>query len=217
MVIQKNGVVSIGVTPNNSTTYKLRLGGSMSASGSVQASTLRGTNLVGTGERPVCTDDNGNLIECTTNLMLSYYNVSALGFHSVLSTTTPSSVFVRNVERALISFANNTKSADAYAFAPVELPNGAMMDKMTMHYIQNTGGEMTLTFYSVEKQTNADGSIEAAITSAAGSGIQEKETGFSKNLVIDNSKYYYYLKLTAGSNWQGTDLALRGVVFSYSK
>lgn len=217
MVIQKNGVVNIGVTPNNSTTYKLKLGGSMSATGTVQASILRSTILSGPGERPVCTDESGNLIECTTTTQLLYYNISALGFHPVLSSTTASSVFIRIVDKALISFANNTKNGDAHAFAPVELPNGAMMDKMIMHFMQNTGGTMTLTFYSVEKQTNAAGTVEASITSVAGSGIQEKMIGFEKNLVIDNSKYYYYLKLEAGANWQGTEMALRGVVFSYYK
>ncbi|MBA4852616.1 hypothetical protein [Emticicia sp. BO119] len=216
MVIQKNGVVNINTTPNNSTTYRLRLGGSMSATGTVQASVLRSTALSGSGERHVCTDESGNLIECSTS-QLSYYNVSALGFHPILSANTPSTAFLRIVEKALIAFANDTKSADAYAFAPVELPDGAYMGKMIMHYIQNTGGNMTLTFYSVEKQTNAVGTVEASISSAMGSGIQEKQTGFDKNLVIDNSKFYYYLKLEASSNWQGTNLALRGVIFSYSK
>jgi hypothetical protein len=221
MVIQKNGVVNIGVNPGVSTTFKLRVGGSisatgLSATGTVSAFGLRTTALAGSGERPVCTDENGNLVECQTLLSESYYNVSALGFHPVLSSGTPSSVFNRLVEKALISFANNTKSADAYAFAPVELPNGAMMDKMTMHFKQNTGGTMTVTFYSVEKQTDATGTIEGTITSVAGSGIQEKSIAFNnKNLIINNEKYYYYLKLEAGANWQGTDMALRGVIFTY--
>lgn len=217
VVIQKNGVVNIGVSPTNSTTFKLKLGGSMSATGTVQASTLRSTNLAGTGERPVCTDESGNLITCTGSPQLSYYNVSALGFHPVLSSTTASSAFVRIVEKSLISFANDTKSAHAHAFAPVELPNGAVMDKMAMHFMQNSGGTMTLTFYSLEKQTNAVGTAEASVASVSGSGIQEKTVSFEKNLIIDNSKYYYFLKLEADATWQGSDMALRGVIFSYSK
>ncbi|RFS13932.1 DUF1559 domain-containing protein [Emticicia sp. C21] len=220
MVIQKNGVVNIGITPGASTTFKLRVGGNISASGLTATNTvsgfgLRSLALAGPGERPLCTDENGFLVECQTVVNTSYYNVSALGFHPILSSSTPSSVFNRVVEKALISFANNTKSADAYAFAPIELTNGALVDKMTMHFIQNTGGGMTLTFYSVEKQTNAVGTTVASIVSASGSGIQEKEVVFDKTLVIDNSKFYYYLKLEAGSDWQGTDLAFRGVVFTY--
>ncbi|RYU96814.1 hypothetical protein [Emticicia agri] len=220
MVIQKNGVVNIGVTPTSSTTYKLKLGGSMSATGTVQASNLRSTGLSGIGERHVCTDASGNLIECTNNSAnLLYYNVSALGFHPVLSASTPLTAFVRNVERALISFANGTKSGDAHAFAPVELPDGALMSKMIMNYKQNSGGEMKLTFYSVEKQTDAVGSIEVIILSddTSPGTIREATADFDKETKIDNSKYYYYLKLECESNWQGTDMALRGVIFAYSK
>lgn len=216
MVIQKNGVVNIGVNPTSSTSFKLKVGGNISATGIVQALAFVSTNLIGTDERPLCVNANGELVECSTLLSTAYYNVSALGFHPILSASTPSSAFVRVVEKALISFANNTKSADAYAFAPLELPNGAMIDKMSMNFKQNTGGTMTLTFYSVGKQTDAIGTVEGTITSVAGSGIQEKSISFtSKNLVIENNKYYYYLKLEAGANWQGTDMALRGVVFTY--
>jgi hypothetical protein len=215
LVIQKNGVINIGTTPNASTSFKLKVGGSISASLTVQANNLRATSLSGTTERHVCTDANGNLIECASQN--SYYNVSALGFHPVLSNTTPSTTFVRNVDRALISFANNTKTADAYAFAPVELPDGVTVTKLTMNYLQNTGGSMILTFYSVEKLTNAVGTVEGTITSIAGTGILEKTLTLDKPAAIDNSKYYYYLKLIAGSSWQGTDMAMRGVIFAYTK
>ncbi|GAB3510863.1 hypothetical protein [Emticicia fontis] len=219
MVIQKNGVININVTPTISTAFRLKLGGSMSATGTVQASNLRSTGLAGAGDRHVCTDASGNLIECAASeIKTLYYNVSALGFHPVLSSTTPSTAFFRNVERALISFANGTKSGDAHAFAPVELPDGVKMVKMLMNYKQNSGGTMKLTFYSVEKQTDAVGTVQAIISSAVGAGsIQETSINFDKDIIIDNSKYYYYLKLETVSNWQGTDMALRGVIFSYTK
>lgn len=216
MVIQKNGVVNINSTPGISTTYRLRLGGSMLATGTVQASNLRSTGLVGNGERHVCTDASGNLIECSTVQFFSY-NVSALGFHPILSNTTPATAFVKNVEKALISFANNTKDVDGYAYAPVELPDSVVLHKMQMHYKQNEGGVMILTFYRVEKQTDANGTVIASITSASGSGIQEKSVDFDKETIVNNSKYYYYLKLVAGTNWQGTDMAFRGVIFTYTK
>ncbi len=218
MVIQKNGVVNINSTPGVSTTFRLRLGGNMSATGTVQASNLRSTGLVGSGDRHVCTDASGNLIECVSNSgQIFSYNVSALGFHPILSNTTPATAFTKNVEKALISFVNNTKSADGYAYAPVELPDSVTLYKMKMHFKQNEGGKMILTFYRVEKQTDAIGTILATIESDSGSGIQEKSVGFDKDTIVNNSKYYYYLKLTAGSSWQGTDMAFRGVVFTYIK
>ena len=214
MVIQKNGVVNIGVTPTSTTTYKLKLGGSMSATGTVQASSLRATGLSGESVRHVCTDESGNLISCSAGE--SYYNVSALGFHPIFGSTTPNTAFLRNVERSLISFANNTKSTEGYAFAPVELPDGVTVSKIAMNYLQNAGGSIILTFYKVEKQTNAIGDVEATLTSNQGSGILETSDTLSKGLLIENNKYYYYLKVTAGVNWQGSDMALRGVVFTYN-
>lgn len=218
MVIQKNGVVNIGITPNNSTTYKLRVSGSISATSTIQASNLRSTSLGGSGVRQVCTDDSGNLIECSSGSgNLSYYNVSAMGFHAVVANHLPSYTFVKDVAKCMISFVNDTKSTNGYAYAPVELPNGAVMDKMTFNYLQNSGGAMILKFYSVEKQTNAASALEATVSSTPVSGMGESTTTFSKNLVIDNSKFYYYLRLDAGVNWQGSDMALRGVIFSYTK
>jgi hypothetical protein len=218
MVIQKNGVVNINSTPGVSTTYRLRLGGSMSATGTVQASNLRSTGLAGSGERHVCTDGSGNLIECVNSTAQVFaYNVSALGFHPILSSSTPATAFVKNVEKALISFANNTKSTDGYGYAPVELPDSVILNNMIMHFKQNTGGTMTLTFYRVGKQTDAVGTTLATLTSVSGSGIQEKTTSFDKDVLVNNAKYYYYLKLEAGATWQGTDMALRGVVFTYTK
>ncbi|WP_337044905.1 hypothetical protein [Emticicia sp. 17c] len=216
MVIQKNGVVSIGVIPNNSTTYRLRVGGSISASETIFANSFRASELSGDGVRQVCTDANGKLIACAAS-SVAYYNVSALGFHPYLSASTPSSAFFRNVDKALISFANNTKSENAYAFAPVELPDGVTVRKITMNYLQNTGGLMKLNFCRAEKLTDAASTIVTTINSIPAGGMQETSVDLDKDFVIDNSKYYYYLKLEAGSNWQGTDMALRGVIFLYGK
>lgn len=82
LIIQKNGVTSIGITPNTSTAFRLRVGGSMSATSTVQALQLRGTNLAGTGDRDVCTDASGNLIVCASSTSSDrIYNVYAMGFH----------------------------------------------------------------------------------------------------------------------------------------
>lgn len=212
MVIQKNGVININTTPNTSTSFRLRVGGSISATSVMQATTLRATTLVGTGERDVCTDASGNLIPCST---ASFYNVSAMGFHSVLSDITPATAFNRDVAKCLISFDNNTKSENAHAFAPVELPNGATVVKVFFHYLQNAGDQMTLDFYQVPKNLNGNGTVLLSITSTSGTGIQEKSTTPASTLIIDNENFYYYLKLYSSATWQGADMALRGVMFSY--
>lgn len=212
MIVQKNGVVNINTIPNNSTTYQLRVGGSISSTNVIQATTLRATSLAGTGQRDVCTDANGNLIACSEG---GFYNVSAMGFHAVLTDITPATVFNRDVVKCLISFDNNTKAENAHAFAPVELPNGVTVSKLFFHYLQNAGGQMTLDFYAVPKTLNGNGTVIATVTSVVGSGIQEQTAAPNQTIIIDNEKFYYYLKLSAGATWQGGDMALRGVVFNY--
>ena len=107
-------MVNIGTTPNTSTTYKLRVSGSMSATSTVQASNLRATNLGGTGERDVCTDYSGNLIECTSSISaLGFHNVSAMGFHPQTSSTAAAAGFQRDIINGFVSFANNTKQTEA--------------------------------------------------------------------------------------------------------
>lgn len=214
MVIQKNGVVNIGTTPNTSTTYKLRVSGSMSATSTVQASNLRATNLGGTGERDVCTDDSGNLIECTSSISaLGSHNVSAMGFHPQTSSTAAAAGFQRDIINGFVSFANNTKQTEAKMFAPVELPNGFPVKEMAFHFKQNSGGSMTVQFLAVPKLNSGPASNLLSLTSFSGSGVLEKSGTPSSTIIIDNTANYYYLVLEAGSVWQGTDMALRGVMF----
>lgn len=212
MVVQKNGIVNINTIPDNSTTYRLRVGGSISATSTIQANTLRATSLIGTGERDVCTDGAGNLIPCSGD---SFYNVSAMGFHPILTDATPTTAFNRDVVKCLISFDNNTKSINAHAFAPVELPHGVTVTKLFFHYLQSAGDQMTLELYAVPRNLNGNGTIFVSIQSTVGTGILQSTGTPNNTLIIDNLNFYYYLKLSANANWQGSTMALRGVVFSY--
>lgn len=215
LVMQKNGVMSIGITPTASTTYRLRVGGSISASATVQASNVQATNLSGSGIRDVCTDANGNLIPCTA--VSSSYNISAMGFQPVIANGTASSVFTRDVLKCLIYFTNGTKDAEAHAYAPVELPHGAEINKLYFNYLQNAGDKMILEFYKIPKQLNGNGTVEMSVNSSSGAGVLQSSTGPASSLIIDNDNFYYYLKLSTSSAWQGSAMALRGVIISYSK
>ena len=210
LVVQKNGVLSIGLSPTASTAYRLRVSGSISASGTVQAA-----NLAGSGTRPVCTDANGNLTSCAG--VASVYNLSAMSFHPVLAAGISSSVFIRDVPKCVIYFANGTKETEAHAYAPVELPQGAEVSKMYFNYLQNAGEKMILEFYRIPKQLNGNGTVEISITSSSGSGVLQSAATPAGSLIIDNDNFYYYLKLSTGSAWSGSGMALRGVIISYTK
>lgn len=217
LVIQKNGVMNIGISSITSTTYRLRVGGSIYSSSTIQGLGLRAENLAGTGERHVCADASGNLIPCSTSSTASFYNVSAMGFQPIIYDVAATNSFQRDVAKCLVSFINGTKSAYASLYAPVELPQGFEVNKVVFNFLQNSGGTMTLKFQAVPKQSISAATTLVSITSFLGSGVLEKAESPTGTITIDNENYYYFLSLDAGANWQGSDMALRGVVFSNSK
>lgn len=220
MVIQKNGVVNIGNAITTSSTYKLRIGGKVLATDLLRAGSLAAANLSGTGIRPVCTDDAGNLIVCTpeNSSSLEVHNVSAMGF--LPQATLPIYVdnLLRDVPNCLISFTNDTKSTEAYLIAPVELPHGYTVAIVTMHYKRAEGGDLTLEFLRIPKVNAGPAAIILTILGNSTNGtISETTAAMPNPEVIDNENFYYYLSVKAGSTWQGSNLALRGVMFSNTK
>jgi hypothetical protein len=214
-VIQKNGVTNIGITPDASTAYTLRVGGSISATIAMQAQKLRATNLAGIGVRDVCTDASGNLITCASSIS-NFYNVSALGFHPKLSSGTASTVFERDVEKSLAYFTSSTSNTGNYAFAPVELPNGSEIMKLFLNYVQVGGSNiMTLSLLRIPKTLNGTATALMALDTVAGTNILEVTDVPKSTIIIENDKYYYYLKFEATSTWKGSGMALRGVIIQY--
>ncbi|MCP9748907.1 hypothetical protein [Lacihabitans sp. CS3-21] len=212
IVIQKNGVVNIGTSPNVSTTYRLRVSGSMSATSTVQANNLRATNLAGVGSRDVCTDENGNLIACGSS-SLGPHNVSAMGFQPHTLSALAASNFQRDVVNGLVSFVNNTKQTEAFLYAPVELPDGYTVNEMAFHYKQSAGGTMTVYFKKVAKQNAGPATSIISVSSTPGANVLETFGSPSNTEVIDNGQYYYFLYVEAGTVWLGNAMALRGVIF----
>jgi hypothetical protein len=213
LLVQKNGVINIGVDPGTSTIFRLRVGGSISASSTIQASNLRATNLSGAGNRLVCTDANGNLIEC-----ISSYNVSAMGFQPQTNSAVTAANFQRDIINNFVSFANGTKLTEAYMYAPVELPDGFSLKQMAFHYKQSAGGTMTVRFKKVPKLDTGTGtSIIVSVSSSPGSNVLESYSDLASPEVIDNKEFYYYLYLEAGTNWLGNTMAARGVMFHSEK
>ena len=210
LVIQKNGVVNIGVTPNTSTSYKLKVGGSISSTSTIQGFNLRANMLAGTGVRNVCTDEVGNLIECSgTTSGLIVHNISAMGFHPQGSINN----FQRDVENVLASFVNNTKSTEASMYAPVELPDGFVVKEMAFHFKQSQEGGLNVSFMKIPKLNSGPAIPIISIISFQGTGVLEK-IGIPNNPeVIDNEQYYYLLTLESQSQWSGPSKAIRGVMF----
>ncbi len=220
MVIQKNGVVNIGNALTTSSTYKLRIGGKVFATDLLRAGSLAAANLSGTGIRPVCTDDAGNLIVCTpeNSSSLETHNVSAMGFLPQVTLPTYVDNLLRDVPNCLISFTNDTKTPEAYLVAPVELPHGYTVATVTMHYKRAEGGDLMLEFLRIPKVNAGPAAVILTILGNFSNGIISETTVAMPNPeVIDNENFYYYLSVKAGDTWRGSNLALRGVMFSNLK
>lgn len=219
LVLQKNGVLNLGINPGIPTSYKLRVGGGISSTSIISGAALRANNLAGSGERHVCTDANGNLIECPTAASSAQaYNVSAMGFQPIVSNPLYANNLLRDIPNCLISFTSETKSTDAYLYAPVELPQGFDCQTVTLHYKQVSGGGFLLNFMAIPKQAAGPATVLASIsTSSTSATIQEKTVAPSAATLIDNENYYYYLTMESADTWQGNNLAVRGVVFADQK
>jgi hypothetical protein len=76
---------------------------------------------------------------------------------------------------------------------------------------------MTLKFQAVPKLSSSAASTLLSLTSFSGTGVLEKADSPASTVVIDNENFYYFLTLEAGSNWQGSGMAMRGVVFTNAK
>ncbi len=215
LVIQKNGVMNLGINPDVPTLFKLRVGGGISSTATIQGQGLKATNLAGTGERKVCTDPSGNLIPCTNTTVTQFHNVSAMGFQPHVTDFQFASSFERDIEKCLVSFASGTKNTVAYLYAPVELPQGFEVSKIYFNYLQTGQSNMTLKFLAVAKQANSAASTLATIITVSGAGIQEKVGTPGSSVIINNESIYYFLRVESSANWTGGSvMGLRGVVFT---
>jgi hypothetical protein len=207
---------------------KLQVGGGIFSTGSIRAqNVLQGQNalfisLAGTGEKHVCADIDGFLIPCTSGSTGSgtteHHNVSAMGFLPQATNLTDADNFLRNVPNCLVSFANGTKETEAYLMAPVELPHGFEVKLITMNYARVEGGSLILNFVRIPKFDAGPSATLVSLTANTTTGtISEKSAILESTEVIDNKNFYYYLTVEAGSTWQGSNLALRGIIFSNTK
>ena len=74
---------------------------------------------------------------------------------------------------------------------------------------------MTLSFLQIPKTLNGTATALMALDTVAGTNILEVTDVPKSTLIIENDKYYYYLKFEAKSTWKGSGMALRGVIIQY--
>jgi hypothetical protein len=201
---------------------KLQVGGGIFSNGSIRAqNNVQSQNafvlsMATLGEKDVCANSEGRLIPCnnSSSSLFTPENVSAMGFHPQTFSSAAANSFQRDIINGFVSFLNDTKQTEAFMYAPVELPSGFPIKTMRFHFRNSTQGSMTVKLMSVPKQNAGPATTMVSLETSSGSGVLETIKSVDPAVIIDNSSNYYFLVLEAGSTWRGTNMALRGVMFS---
>jgi hypothetical protein len=107
---------------------------------------------------------------------------------------------------------SNTNDSSINYVAPVQLPNGATVNKVTFYFFDGSSGPTDygrLQLYGNE--LNGDTFIMADIMSTDG-GIDSNYDDEIENATIDNSQYSYYMRLTLNSSVE----SIYGVIIGYT-
>ncbi len=103
-------------------------------------------------------------------------------------------------------------------FAPVILPDGATVTKVEAYFIDNSSKDIRfeLTRNGVSSLGYVAADFLSTITSSgAGSGVQHLEDTSIVSDVIDNTNYFYFVRVFLPDGWDGSSLRVKGVVISY--
>ena len=115
-------------------------------------------------------------------------------------------------------FADSTSIDSTVSFhAPVHLPDGATVDSITFHFLDNSNAHLTCTFgYTVWSDETAIGFGQ--ISTAPEPMLDEyRSLTRTIDVQIDNSDRYYYVRVFAQSHWDSIRLKFKGVQIWYTQ
>ncbi len=112
------------------------------------------------------------------------------------------------------SFLYNDDANQAFFVAPVYLPNGAKVTKLSYQAYDNTGGGWT--YVNFRRTSNGASETIAATGASIDTGVWETySTSAINNQIIDNSSYAYYV-LVFLSGGQGANIKAGKIVIEYT-
>ena len=108
------------------------------------------------------------------------------------------------------------QSTSGFMRAPINLPDGAVIEAVTMHYRdQSSTNDINLLVLEGGLGGNS-ASVRSNISSTGSSSDYRSVTDASVSATVNNQASFYYLSVSASPNWEGnSDLGIQAVVLQY--
>lgn len=101
--------------------------------------------------------------------------------------------------------------------APVSLPQGVTVQKITLHYVDNSASDLFCRLAYHPNNFSSFITMGIVTTSGASAGYSNNSTSAISDAVIDNSSRYYNIIIsTTGGIWTGSTLKVKGVLIEYT-
>jgi hypothetical protein len=173
--------------------------------------TVTVVDLASGSTRLLKVDNNGTL---TTQPMSFVQNVSFAAFRpSAIEYSAPVS-FTTNGDGTVFC-----TTGSAPLFAPVNLPDGATITKVEAYFFDNSSKdiEFELTRNGVLSSGYLAADFLSSITSSGvNAAAQRLEDTSITSAIVDNTNYFYFVRVFLPSGWDGNNLRVKGVVISYT-
>ena len=150
------------------------------------------------------------------------YTTPRITYHSI-----PGASF--RAERSTDTFFISSGSGGAYMvsdlankrmIAPVQLPNKAAMQTMTVHAIDWAADDLEIVLWRKRINDNFFPDNIGIILSSGASGVVNTYTtpvaSFGSYNVIDNTQYTYFITVGTTGTWAGTSREIRSIVITYT-
>ncbi|NQU99953.1 MAG: hypothetical protein HQ538_04395 [Parcubacteria group bacterium] len=117
-----------------------------------------------------------------------YWSISGNSFLPIDDSTT----YTINLNKSYLSSTSN------YMLAPVNLPNGAVVTSLRVHYYDNNAAAFTTRLYRDNKNSEDDSDLMASVaTSTNDTDWHTSSDSSIDDATIDNSVYAYYVRISS--------------------
>ncbi len=172
---------------------------------------VRIINLSGSGTRSLRVDNIGTL---TTQPTTFVQNVPFAAFRPAAVESGPGVTFSVNGDGTVYC-----STGSSPLFAPVNLPDGATITKVTAYFVDNSASKdvrIELNRNGVSSLSySASDFISEISSSGASSSVQAIDDETITSGLIDNSNYFYLARVYLPTGWDGLNILIKGMVITY--